>query len=150
MGKKGHTFLCYKFRTMVPDADRKKDELRHLNERDGPFCKISDDPRLTRIGGFLRKYSLDELPQFWNVLKVETSLVGPRPYPLDDFKNYTLEHFRRLEVTPGITGLWQIEARHDPSFERTMDLDSKYIEQWSYLLDLGILLRTIPRNFHAL
>jgi exopolysaccharide biosynthesis polyprenyl glycosylphosphotransferase len=147
VGKKGHTFLCYKFRTMVPDADRKKDDLRHLNERNGPFFKISNDPRLTRIGGFLRRYSLDELPQLWNVLKGEMSLVGPRPHPLDDVKNYTLEHFRRLEVTPGITGLWQIEARHDPSFERAMDLDSRYIDQWSYLLDLGILLRTIPAVF---
>lgn len=147
VGKKGNPFLCYKFRTMVPDADGKKDGLRHLNEREGPFFKISNDPRLTRIGSFLRRYSLDELPQLWNVLKGEMSLVGPRPHPLDDVKNYTLEHFRRLEVTPGITGLWQIEARHDPSFEKTMDLDSRYIDQWSYSLDLRILLRTVSAVF---
>lgn len=144
MGKKGRKFLCYKFRTMVPNADDIKDQLRPLNERDGPFFKISKDPRVTRIGGILRKFSLDELPQLWNVLRGEMSLVGPRPHPLDDVKNYTLEHFRRLDVTPGITCLWQTEARHDPSFEKNVALDSKYIENWSYLLDLKILLRTIP------
>ena len=144
MGKKGRKFICYKFRTMVPDADDKKEQLRHLNEREGPFFKITNDPRLTRIGGFLRKYSLDELPQLWNVFKGEMSLVGPRPHPLDDVKNYTLEHFRRLDVTPGLTCLWQTEARGDPSFEKNIALDSKYIENWSYLLDLKILLRTLP------
>ncbi|MGB6524381.1 MAG: sugar transferase [Candidatus Acidiferrales bacterium] len=144
MGKKGREFSCLKFRTMVADADDKKDDLRHLNEREGPFFKISNDPRLTRIGGFLRKYSLDEMPQLWNVFKGEMSLVGPRPHPLDDVKNYTLEHFRRLDVTPGITCLWQTEARGDPSFEKNIALDSKYIENWSYLLDLKILLRTLP------
>ncbi|MGC1106734.1 MAG: sugar transferase [Candidatus Acidiferrales bacterium] len=147
VGRKGRKFLCYKFRTMVPNADALKEKLRHLNERQGPFFKISKDPRLTRLGGFLRRYSLDEVPQLWNVLKGEMSLVGPRPHPLDDVENYTPEHFRRLEVTPGITGLWQIEARHDPSFEKTMTLDNKYIEQWSYLLDLQILLKTIPAVF---
>jgi exopolysaccharide biosynthesis polyprenyl glycosylphosphotransferase len=144
MGKKGRKFVCYKFRTMVPNADELKDKLRSLNERDGPFFKIANDPRVTRIGGLLRRYSLDELPQLWNVLRGEMSLVGPRPHPLDDVKNYTLEHFRRLDVTPGITCLWQTEARHDPSFEKNMALDSKYIENWSYLLDLKILLRTVP------
>lgn len=144
MGKKGRKFICYKFRTMVADADEKKERLRHLNERKGPFFKITNDPRLTKIGGFLRKYSLDELPQLWNVLRGEMSLVGPRPHPLDDVKNYTLEHFRRLDVTPGITCLWQTEARGDPSFEKNIALDSKYIENWSYLLDLKILLRTVP------
>lgn len=144
MGKKGHKFLCYKFRTMVPNAEGMKDDLKHLNERNGPFFKISNDPRLTSIGGFLRKYSLDELPQLWNVFKGEMSLVGPRPPSPDEFKIYALDHFRRLDVTPGITCLWQTEARHDPSFEKAVALDSKYIENWSYLLDLRILLRTIP------
>jgi len=143
-GKKGRTFTCYKFRTMVVDADDRKDHLRYLNEREGPFFKISNDPRLTHIGGFLRKYSLDELPQLWCVLRGEMSLVGPRPHPLDDVKSYTLEHFRRLDVTPGLTCLWQTEARDDPSFERNIALDSRYIENWSYLLDLKILLRTVP------
>ena len=144
MGKKGRKFVCYKFRTMVANADEMKEELRTRNERDGPFFKITNDPRLTRIGGFLRRYSLDELPQLWNVLKGEMSLVGPRPHPLDDVKQYRLEHLRRLDVTPGITCLWQTQAREDPSFETVMQLDSQYIENWSYLLDLKILLRTIP------
>jgi exopolysaccharide biosynthesis polyprenyl glycosylphosphotransferase len=144
VGKKGRKFLCYKFRTMIPDADERKDELRSRNERLGPFFKISNDPRTTRIGSFLRRYSLDELPQLWNVLKGDMSLVGPRPHPVDDFKSYSLEHFRRLNVTPGITCLWQLDARHDPSFEKVLALDSQYIETWSYLLDLRILWRTIP------
>lgn len=143
-GKKGRSFACYKFRTMVADADDRKEHLRHLNEREGPFFKISNDPRVTRIGRFLRKYSLDELPQLWCVFRGEMSLVGPRPHPLDDVKSYTLEHFRRLDVTPGLTCLWQTESRDDPSFERNLALDSRYIENWSYLLDLKILLRTVP------
>jgi exopolysaccharide biosynthesis polyprenyl glycosylphosphotransferase len=144
MGKKGRKFVCYKFRTMVPNADDMKKDLRHLNEREGLLFKISNDPRLIRIGSFLRRYSVDELPQLWNVLRGEMSLVGPRPPSPDEFENYTLEHFRRLDVTPGLTGLWQTEARHDPSFEKAVALDSKYIENWSYLLDLKILLRTFP------
>lgn len=144
MGKKGRKFVCYKFRTMVPNADTMKENLKHLNEREGLLFKISNDPRLTRIGGFLRKYSLDELPQLWNVLRGEMSLVGPRPPSPDEFENYTLEHFRRLDVTPGVSGLWQTEARHDPSFEKAVALDSQYIENWSFFLDLKILLRTIP------
>ena len=144
VGKKGRRFTCYKFRTMVDDADARKEELRHLNERQGPFFKITDDPRMTRVGRFLRKYSLDELPQLWNVLKREMSLVGPRPHPLDDCQQYTLEHLRRLDVSPGITGLWQVSARSDPSFEKNMALDLEYIENWNLWLDIEILLRTIP------
>jgi lipopolysaccharide/colanic/teichoic acid biosynthesis glycosyltransferase len=144
VGKKGRRFLCYKFRTMIPNADEVKSELRSQNERKGPFFKISNDPRMTRVGGFLRKYSLDELPQLWNVLKGDMSLVGPRPHPVDDFQCYSLEHFRRLDVTPGITCLWQLDARHDPSFEKALALDAQYIDHWSYLLDFKILLRTVP------
>lgn len=144
MGKKGRRFVCYKFRTMVRNADEMKEALRHLNEREGHLFKISDDPRLTRTGSFLRRYSLDELPQLWNVFRGEMSLVGPRPPSPDEFQNYSLTHLRRLDVTPGLTGLWQIEARHSPSFEKAVALDSKYIESWSYPLDLKILLRTIP------
>ena len=114
VGLKGRRFVCYKFRTMVANADRLKDKLRGRNEREGPCFKIADDPRITRLGRFLRRYSLDELPQLWNVLRGEMSLVGPRPHPLDDFAQYRLDHFRRLDVTPGITGLWQITARRDP------------------------------------
>jgi exopolysaccharide biosynthesis polyprenyl glycosylphosphotransferase len=143
-GKRGRCFICHKFRTMVSNADALKDSLRHQNERSGPTFKIKDDPRLTRLGKFLRKLSLDELPQLWNVLKGDMSLVGPRPHPTDDFDQYSLEHLRRLDVTPGITGLWQVTARRDPSFERNMALDLQYIENWSLWLDLQILLKTIP------
>jgi exopolysaccharide biosynthesis polyprenyl glycosylphosphotransferase len=144
VGKKGEFFYCYKFRTMSANADDLKDKLRELNERSGPFFKINDDPRITRVGRFLRKYSLDELPQMFNLINGDMSLVGPRPHPLDDFKLYDLEDYRRLDVKPGITSLWAVEARNDPSFERNMDLDLFYIENWSIWLDLSILLKTVP------
>jgi exopolysaccharide biosynthesis polyprenyl glycosylphosphotransferase len=143
VGKKGRRFVCYKFRTMRSGADKLKDCLRASNQRHGPFFKIADDPRVTRAGRFLRRYSLDELPQLWNVLKGDMSLVGPRPHPLDDFEHYDLEDLRRLDVTPGITGLWQVTARRDPSFQRNMALDLQYIEQWSLWMDLRILLKTV-------
>jgi lipopolysaccharide/colanic/teichoic acid biosynthesis glycosyltransferase len=129
---------------MVSDADQLKDKLRHLNEKSGPFFKITNDPRLTRFGKLLRKYSMDEMPQFFNVLEGNMSLVGPRPHPLDDFRQYNLEHYRRLDVKPGVTSLWAIEAQDDPSFEHNMELDLYYIENWNSWLDLKILLRTIP------
>lgn len=144
VGRKGRPFNCFKFRTMVADADALKEQIRHLNERQGPFFKMSDDPRVTKVGKFLRQYSLDEIPQFWNVLAGDMSLVGPRPHPLDDFERYSLEHLRRLDVKPGLTGLWQISARNDPSFEKSMHLDSRYIENWNLTLDFKILLKTIP------
>jgi exopolysaccharide biosynthesis polyprenyl glycosylphosphotransferase len=144
VGKKGRRFRCYKLRTMVANADDIKEDLRKLNERKGPFFKMENDPRLTRIGGFLRRYSFDELPQFWNVLKGDMSLVGPRPHPLDDYERYQVEHLRRLDVKPGITGLWQVYARRDPSFERNLSLDLEYIENWSLWLDTKILLKTLP------
>ena len=143
-GKQGRKFLCYKFRTMIAGADELKDNLRSLNQRRGPFFKIADDPRVTHLGRFLRKYSLDELPQLWNVLKGDMSLVGPRPHPLDDVERYSPEHQRRLDVKPGLTGLWQIVARTNPSFQTCMVLDLGYIRNWSLLLDCKILMRTIP------
>jgi exopolysaccharide biosynthesis polyprenyl glycosylphosphotransferase len=143
VGKKGCAFTCYKLRTMQANAEEMKKSLRHRNERQGPFFKIKHDPRITRVGKFLRKYSLDELPQFWNVLTGEMSLVGPRPHPIDDFEQYSLEHLCRLDVKPGITGLWQVEARRDPSFEKSMQLDLEYIERWNLLLDLKIGLKTL-------
>lgn len=149
IGKKGRQFVCFKFRTMVANADALKEELRARNERNGPFFKMTDDPRVTGIGKFLRKYSLDELPQFWNVLKGEMSLVGPRPHPVDDYKQYTLEHLRRLDVKPGLTGLWQVTARRDPSFESNIKLDIQYIEQWSFWLDTKIMFQTIPAVLHG-
>jgi exopolysaccharide biosynthesis polyprenyl glycosylphosphotransferase len=142
VGEKGRTFTCYKLRTMVQNADELKEDLRRCNEREGPFFKISNDPRITRVGKYLRKYSVDEIPQLWNVLKGDMSLVGPRPHPLDDYARYSLDQFRRLDVKPGVTGLWQVTARQDPSFETNMELDLEYIEQWSLGLDFRILLRT--------
>jgi exopolysaccharide biosynthesis polyprenyl glycosylphosphotransferase len=142
-GRKGKVFRCYKFRTMVSNADELKEQLRKKNSREGPFFKLTDDPRITRVGRFLRRYSLDELPQLWNVLVGDMSLVGPRPHPLDDVAAYQIEHLGRLDVTPGITGLWQVTARRDPSFRRGMELDREYIRRWSLGLDLRILLRTV-------
>ncbi|MDE3105837.1 MAG: sugar transferase [Acidobacteriota bacterium] len=143
IGRKGRTFTCYKFRTMVQDADRRRQEVQHMNERDSVLFKIENDPRMTRIGRLLRKYSLDELPQFYNVLKGDMSLVGPRPPMASEVEQYDLSHLRRLDVLPGITGLWQVEARQDPSFDSYISLDTAYVENWSLWLDLKILVRTI-------
>lgn len=142
-GRKGRPFHCFKFRTMVNDADELKLALRNHNQRLGPFFKIANDPRITRVGRFLRRYSLDELPQLWNVMKGEMSLVGPRPHPLDDFAAYKEEHLARLDVTPGITGLWQVTARREPSFQKGLELDCEYIRTWSLGMDMRILFRTL-------
>jgi exopolysaccharide biosynthesis polyprenyl glycosylphosphotransferase len=142
-GAKGRRFRCYKFRSMVSNAEHLKEDLRARNQREGPIFKIDDDPRITRVGHIIRRYSLDELPQLWNVLRGEMSLVGPRPHPIDEVNHYELHQFRRLDVKPGITGLWQITARGCPSFELNMHLDLTYIENWSLLLDLRILAGTI-------
>lgn len=142
-GRKGKLFRCYKFRTMVFNADALKDQLRKNNKRSGPFFKMADDPRITRLGRWLRRFSLDELPQLWNVVKGDMSLVGPRPHPVDEFAAYEIEHLARLDMTPGITGLWQVLARRDPSCERGIELDRTYIQTWSLGSDLRILLRTV-------
>jgi len=142
-GRKGRLFRCYKFRTMASCSDQLKERLRQNNERSGPFFKMAGDPRVTRVGRYLRQYSLDELPQLWNVLAGDMSLVGPRPHPLDDVAGYEIEHLARLDVTPGITGLWQVTARRDPSFLRGMELDREYIRTWSLRLDFRILFRTV-------
>ena len=142
IGKRGRVFPCFKFRTMVKDAEKKKRELAELNERDGILFKVSNDPRVTRIGRILRKYSLDELPQFFNVFRGEMSVVGPRPPIASEVEKYELEHFRRLEVMPGLTGLWQVHARQDSSFARYIELDTAYVENWTFWLDVKILLRT--------
>ena len=149
VGKKGRRFRCYKLRTMVVGADAKKARLRKKNERKGPFFKMTNDPRVTRSGRWLRKYSIDEIPQLINVFRGDMSLVGPRPHPEDDVELYKFEDLRRLEVRPGITGLWQVTARSDPSFQTNMDLDLDYIENWSLGLDLRILLKTLPELVRA-
>jgi len=143
IGKKGRVFHCVKFRTMVRDADQRRADVMHMNERDGVLFKISNDPRITKLGHFLRKYSLDELPQFFNVLKGEMSIVGPRPPVASEVKEYKLSHLRRLDVMPGITGLWQVQGRQDPSFASYVSLDVTYIDTWSIWLDFKIILRTI-------
>jgi exopolysaccharide biosynthesis polyprenyl glycosylphosphotransferase len=143
IGRKGRTFTCLKFRTMVAGADKMRDGLAHQNERDGILFKMSNDPRITKVGGRLRTYSLDELPQFFNVLLGDMSLVGPRPPLASEVEKYDLAHLRRLDVLPGITGLWQVEARQDPSFDSYISLDTAYVENWNLLLDLRILARTI-------
>lgn len=142
IGRRGHVFRCFKFRTMVKNADQLRKNLDSLNERDGVLFKVRNDPRVTRVGRFLRKYSLDELPQFINVLRGEMSLVGPRPPIASEVEKYKLEHLRRLEVLPGLTGLWQVQARQDASFEKYIALDTAYVENWSFWLDLKILFQT--------
>jgi exopolysaccharide biosynthesis polyprenyl glycosylphosphotransferase len=142
-GRKGRPFFCYKFRTMIAGADAVKDDLRARNERDGAFFKIGNDPRVTTIGRFLRRYSLDEIPQLLNVLLGDMSLVGPRPHPPDDVSLYKIQHLQRLDFVPGITGLWQVTARRDPSFERSVALDVEYIKNWNLWLDLRILCKTV-------
>ena len=143
IGRKGRTFCCYKFRTMVKDAAQMQEDLLHHNERDGILFKINNDPRITKLGARLRKYSLDELPQFYNVLIGEMSLVGPRPPIASEVEQYKLAHLKRLDVLPGMTGLWQVEARQDPSFDSYISLDTAYVENWNLMLDLRILARTI-------
>jgi exopolysaccharide biosynthesis polyprenyl glycosylphosphotransferase len=143
IGKKGRVFRCIKFRTMVQEADKLRAEMAHMNERDGVLFKISNDPRITTLGHFLRKYSLDELPQFFNVLKCDMSVVGPRPPIASEVKQYKLSHLRRLDVTPGITGLWQVQGRQDPSFASYVSMDVNYIDNWSIWLDFKIIMRTI-------
>ncbi len=142
VGKGGRTFVCYKFRSMVADADDRKEQLRRHNQRQGPTFKIEDDPRLTRLGPFIRRYSLDEIPQLINVIKGEMSIVGPRPHPYDDVVRYRPEHLRRCVVKPGLTCLWQVKARRSPSFDLNMELDIHYINSWNLLLDLKLILMT--------
>ena len=144
VGLQGRPFTIYKFRTMVVDAEDRLDEVRHLNERNGAAFKATDDPRMTGIGRFLRKTSIDELPQLWNVFTGSMSLVGPRPPLPEEVAEYDIWHRRRLSMKPGITGLWQVEARHDPDFDRWVEHDLVYIDGWSIWLDIKILAKTIP------
>lgn len=143
-GKNGKIFHMYKFRSMYKGADKAAGELREKNEVDGPIFKIRKDPRITRVGRFLRRYSLDELPQILNVIKGDMSLVGPRPLPIDQIEREDLRQLKRLGVKPGITGLWQIRGRSDISFQRLLKWDIWYINNWSFWLDLNIILQTIP------
>jgi len=143
IGRDGKRFRFFKFRTMVNGADSLRGTLLHLNERRGNLFKLSNDPRVTRLGRLLRRYSLDELPQFFSVLTGRMSVVGPRPCLASEYARYTKAQRRRLEAVPGITGLWQVEARNDPSAETYFALDMEYIENWSFWLDMKILFKTV-------
>jgi lipopolysaccharide/colanic/teichoic acid biosynthesis glycosyltransferase len=145
-GLNGRPFTIYKFRTMATNAEQFKHELEAMNEMSGPVFKVTNDPRITPVGKILRKYSLDELPQLFNVVRAEMSLVGPRPLPVDEVKRFeNLAHRRRLSVKPGLTCLWQVSGRNQISdFREWVRLDLEYIDNWSLWLDLKILFRTIP------
>lgn len=145
VGYRKRTFKLFKFRTMVPDAEQKLADIEHLNEVSGPVFKIKNDPRVTRLGAFLRQTSIDELPQLLNVFKGDMSLVGPRPLPIRDFKGFEEDqHRRRFSVPPGLTCLWQVRGRNSIPFEQWMELDLQYIDNWSLWLDFKLLLSTIP------
>lgn len=145
VGLNKRRFRMFKFRTMVAGAEGMQGELEGRNEADGPVFKIKDDPRITGVGRFLRKFSIDELPQLFNVLRGDMSLVGPRPLPVRDYNGFDQDRQRRrFSVRPGLTCLWQINGRSEICFEHWMDLDMQYIDHWSLWLDLKILLKTIP------
>ncbi len=143
-GLNGRKFKLYKFRTMVEDAHERRGELMHLNEMNGPAFKVRSDPRVTKLGRVLRKFSLDEVPQLWNVLRGDMSLVGPRPPIPEEVAEYAHWQRRRLSMKPGLTCLWQISGRNDIDFDRWIELDLEYIDSWSPSLDFKILLKTIP------
>ncbi len=144
IGRFGRPFTCYKFRTMRQDAEQVQEQLADRNEASGPLFKMRDDPRRTRVGKWLRKASIDELPQFWNVLKGDMSLVGPRPALPKEVEQYQTWHRRRLEAAPGISGLWQVNGRSALEFDDMVLLDLYYIENWTPFLDFKIMLKTVP------
>jgi exopolysaccharide biosynthesis polyprenyl glycosylphosphotransferase len=144
VGRLGRVFKFYKFRSMYREAETRKSEIEKLNEQDGPVFKIRSDPRVTSVGSFLRRSSLDEIPQILNVLKGDMSLVGPRPQMPSEVAQYEPWHRKRLEVKPGITCLWQISGRSHISFDEWMRLDVEYLKQRSIATDLSIILKTIP------
>jgi exopolysaccharide biosynthesis polyprenyl glycosylphosphotransferase len=144
IGRHGRPFTIYKFRTMSVDAEDRFAEVAVLSDTQGAAFKMADDPRITPLGRTLRKWTLDELPQLFNVLAGDMSLVGPRPAPPREVAAYDIWHRRRLSVRPGMTGLWQVEARFDRHFNERAEIDLRYIDQWSIWGDLGILARTIP------
>lgn len=143
-GLNGRLFDCYKFRSMVEDAEAKRPEVEHLNEKDGPAFKIRDDPRLTPVGRFLRRFSVDEWPQFWNVLRGEMSFVGPRPATPSEVEQYETWQRRRLRMRPGLTCLWAVRGRDRLEFDDWMKMDLEYIDNWSLFLDFRILARSVP------
>jgi exopolysaccharide biosynthesis polyprenyl glycosylphosphotransferase len=143
-GRNGRKFTMWKFRSMVVDAEKLRAKLQHLNEMGGPVFKIKHDPRITAVGRFIRKTSIDELPQLFNVMMGDMSLVGPRPALPSEVEQYQAWQRRRLSVKPGLTGLWQVSGRNQVDFDEWMQLDLKYIDTWSLWLDIKIILKTIP------
>ena len=144
MGLNGRKFNMYKFRSMHQDAENRLGALKSSNEMSGPVFKIANDPRVTPVGRFIRKFSIDELPQLFNVLKGDMSLVGPRPPIYKEVLEYQRWQRRRLSMRPGITCIWQVSGRNDIGFEEWMELDLQYIDNWSFWLDLKLLFKTIP------
>ena len=144
MGLNGRKFNMYKFRSMHQDAENRLGALKSSNEMSGPVFKIANDPRVTPVGRFIRKFSIDELPQLFNVLKGDMSLVGPRPPVYKEVLEYQRWQRRRLSMRPGITCIWQVSGRNDIGFEEWMELDLQYIDNWSFWLDLKLLFKTIP------
>ena len=148
IGRNGRRFKIYKFRSMYIDAEERKKELEKENEMSGLMFKMTNDPRVTKVGEFIRKTSLDELPQFWNIVKGDMSLVGTRPPTEDEFNEYNQYYRRRISMTPGLTGLWQVSGRSDiEDFDEVVQLDLRYIDHWSLTLDLKIILQTIAVVF---
>lgn len=148
VGLRGRVFKQYKLRSMVINAEELQGQYHHLNEQSGPIFKIKDDPRLTSVGKFIRKYSIDELPQLYNVLKGDITLIGPRPLPVSEVNQFDKEFLhRRHSMKPGITGLWQVSGRNKVTFDKWVELDLKYIDNWSFSLDMKIALRTVSTVF---
>jgi lipopolysaccharide/colanic/teichoic acid biosynthesis glycosyltransferase len=149
VGKDGHEFTVFKFRTMVQGAENAQEQLRANSQAGDPWFKMRDDPRRTRMGKFLRRSSVDELPQLLNVLRGEMSLIGPRPGMPVEVAKYQPWHMKRLQASPGMTGLWQVSGRSELTFDEMVLLDLYYIENWSLILDFKIMLRTIPALLSA-
>jgi exopolysaccharide biosynthesis polyprenyl glycosylphosphotransferase len=149
VGRDNNLFQCLKFRSMVIDADKQFSSIAHLNETGGVLFKIADDPRITRVGRAIRRLSLDELPQLWNVVRGEMSMVGPRPALPVEVARYDSDMRRRLRVRPGVTGLWQVSGRSDLSWEDTVRLDLYYVDNWSVVQDVAILLKTVRAVFRS-
>lgn len=147
VGKNGKPFKIWKFRSMVPNAHQKKKQLIQSNEIDGAMFKMKDDPRITIIGKFIRQHSLDEIPQFYNVLIGQMSLVGPRPALPEEVKQYDARSLLRISVTPGITGLWQVSGRNNLTFDQMVDLDLQYVTERSLMMDIHILMKTVVQMF---
>lgn len=147
VGKDEKEFVMYKFRSMIPNAHAKRDQLMDLNQTGGPIFKIQQDPRMTKVGAFLRVHSLDEIPQFINVLKGDMSMVGPRPALPEEVQEYTDAEFARLQVLPGLTGLWQVSGRSNLTYQEMISLDIAYIEDKNIILDLVIIWKTVLQMF---